>query len=490
MVRAFIVLALFLIASSVPALGQRSGKGPMFTEPPKNDKSFELIGEFLGPIRKGENKYEPIALQIRCIGSDNFEAVVFKGGLPGQPKHQPKMMNMIGRRNGDLVILSGGPWAIFVQKDHCLIVDPTGKTLGRLERVNRKSPTMGAVAPTGSVVIFDGSNLDQFTSAQMSKDGLLMEGAHLKPMFQDFNMHVEFRIPYMPIAQGQQRGNSGLYLQGRYECQVLDSFALGRLINGLGALYQQKAPEVNMALPPLVWQTYDVQFTAPRWAADGSKIRNAHITSWINGVKVQDNVSLPNKTGAGKQEEPTLLPCLIQNHGDPVRFRNIWIVDRGLSKGPFPVMSPKKKTPKVIEAKPPKLDESEAKKPKMDAKPQPEKSNSKPEPKPAPEKDAKPGSKKPKSKPEPKPATEKDAKPGSKKPKSKPEPKPATEKDAKPGSKKPKSKPETKPASKKKAKPESKKASDSKNQAAKSPAKKETVKKDSTKQEPKPSDDQ
>ena len=486
MVRAFIVLALFLIASSVPALGQRSGKGPMFTEPPKNDKSFELIGEFLGPIRKGENKYEPIALQIRCIGSDNFEAVVFKGGLPGQPKHQPKMMNMIGRRNGDLVILSGGPWAIFVQKDHCLIVDPTGKTLGRLERVNRKSPTMGAVAPTGSVVIFDGSNLDQFTSAQMSKDGLLMEGAHLKPMFQDFNMHVEFRIPYMPIAQGQQRGNSGLYLQGRYECQVLDSFALGRLINGLGALYQQKAPEVNMALPPLVWQTYDVQFTAPRWAADGSKIRNAHITSWINGVKVQDNVSLPNKTGAGKQEEPTLLPCLIQNHGDPVRFRNIWIVDRGLSKGPFPVMSPKKKTPKVIEAKPPKLDESEAKKPKMDAKPQPEKSNSKPEPKPAPEKDAKPGSKKPKSKPEPK----KEAKPKAKKLESKPEPKPATEKDAKPGSKKPKSKPETKPASKKKAKPESKKASDSKNQAAKSPAKKETVKKDSTKQEPKPSDDQ
>ena len=486
MVRAFIVLALFLIASSVPALGQRSGKGPMFTEPPKNDKSFELIGEFLGPIRKGENKYEPIALQIRCIGSDNFEAVVFKGGLPGQPKHQPKMMNMIGRRNGDLVILSGGPWAIFVQKDHCLIVDPTGKTLGRLERVNRKSPTMGAVAPTGSVVIFDGSNLDQFTSAQMSKDGLLMEGAHLKPMFQDFNMHVEFRIPYMPIAQGQQRGNSGLYLQGRYECQVLDSFALGRLINGLGALYQQKAPEVNMALPPLVWQTYDVQFTAPRWAADGSKIRNAHITSWINGVKVQDNVSLPNKTGAGKQEEPTLLPCLIQNHGDPVRFRNIWIVDRGLSKGPFPVMSPKKKTPKVIEAKPPKLDESEAKKPKMDAKPQPEKSNSKPEPKPAPEKDAKPGSKKPKSKPEPK----KEAKPKAKKLESKLEPKPATEKDAKPGSKKPKSKPETKPASKKKAKPESKKASDSKNQAAKSPAKKETVKKDSTKQEPKPSDDQ
>ena len=92
-----------------------------------------------------------------------------------------------------------------------------------------------------------------------------------------------------------------------------------------------------MAFPPLSWQTYDVQFTAPRWAADGSKVRNAHITSWVNGVKVQDNVDLPNKTGAGKQEEPTLLPIRFQDHGDPVRFRNMWLVDRGLTIVDFPV---------------------------------------------------------------------------------------------------------------------------------------------------------
>ena len=94
-----------------------------------------------------------------------------------------------------------------------------------------------------------------------------------------------------------------------------------------------------MAFPPLRWQTYDIHFTAPRWKSDGTKIRDMHITSWINGVKVQDNVALKNKTGAGKQEEPNLLPTLLQDHGDPVRFRNIWVIDRGVLHHKFPVVA-------------------------------------------------------------------------------------------------------------------------------------------------------
>ncbi len=92
-----------------------------------------------------------------------------------------------------------------------------------------------------------------------------------------------------------------------------------------------------MCLPPLVWQTYDIQFTAPRWASDGSKIRDAHVTAWVNGTKVQDNVALPNKTGAGAEEAPTLLPIRLQDHRDPVRYRNVWIIDRGLATGNFPI---------------------------------------------------------------------------------------------------------------------------------------------------------
>ncbi|MDA9777259.1 DUF1080 domain-containing protein [Rubripirellula sp.] len=314
-----------------------NGKGPAFTAAPENDPNFPLMGEFVGDIQSDAESTRPLGLQIRHIGHGSFEAVSFLGGLPGQEGHESKPMKMIGQRSEDFVVLSGGPWAIFVEKDHCLLLNRKGEQVGKLSRIHRVSPTLGAPAPENATVLFDGSNVDHFTNAQISEDGLLMEGADIKPMFQDFNLHVEFRIPYMPQAQGQSRGNSGLYLQSRYECQVLDSFALEPVFDGLGALYRFKVPDLNMAFPPLQWQTYDIHFTAPRWAADGTKIRDAHITSWVNGVKVQDNVALPNKTGAGKPEEPLLLPIRIQDHGDPVRFRNVWIVDRGLASGEFPV---------------------------------------------------------------------------------------------------------------------------------------------------------
>ncbi|MDB4331599.1 DUF1080 domain-containing protein [bacterium] len=334
----FILINTFFIASAVAVIAaDGKGKGPAFTEAPENDQNFPLMGEFVGEISTDGDQKKSLGLQIRHIGHGEFEALSFLGGLPGQEGHESRPMRMIGRRSDDFVVLSGGPWAIFVEKEHCLLLDRTGQQVGKLARIHRVSPTLGAPAPETATVLFDGTNVDQFNNAQMSEGGLLMEGADIKPMFQDFNLHVEFRIPYMPQADGQSRGNSGLYLQSRYECQVLDSFGTEPVIDGLGALYRFKVPDLNMAFPPLVWQTYDVHFTAPRWSADGTKIRDARITSWINGVKVQDNVALKNKTGAGKQEEPTLLPIRIQNHGDPVRFRNIWVVDRGLASGEFPV---------------------------------------------------------------------------------------------------------------------------------------------------------
>jgi len=209
------------------------------------------------------------------------------------------------------------------------VIDRDGQRVGRLDRVERQSPTLGAQPPKGAMVLFDGSDTEQFTNASMTEDGLLMQGADLKPMFQDFNLHLEFMVPYMPAGRGQGRGNSGVYLQSRYEVQILDSFAMEPVNNGCAGLYRFREPDLNACLPPLKWQTYDIVFTAPRWASDGSKLKNARITVWHNGVKVHDNVELPNKTGAGKPEEPTLLPIRLQDHGNPVRFRNIWIIDRG-----------------------------------------------------------------------------------------------------------------------------------------------------------------
>lgn len=341
MPRSFPFLCICLILTAGLGLplyaADENQKGPAFTEPPQDDPNYLLMGEFVGEVAGAPDESKLLGLQIRPIGHNEFDAISFIGGLPGQEGHNPEPVRMIGRRSDNFVILSGGPFAIIVEAESCLLLDRQGNKVGRLERIQRTSPTLGAPAPKDAIVLFDGTNIDQFINAQMSQDGLLMQGADLKPMFQDFNLHVEFRLPYMPEADGQSRGNSGLYLQSRYECQILDSFALDPLFNGLGSLYRFKSPDLNMSFPPLVWQTYDLQFTAPRWASDGSKIRDAHITSWVNGVKVQDNVALPDKTGAGKQEEPLLLPTKIQDHGDPVRFRNIWLIDRGLASSEFPV---------------------------------------------------------------------------------------------------------------------------------------------------------
>ena len=373
-----IILALVVLSTGIGAAqGQDHAedkqvepvKQVVLTSIPENDAEYALLGEFVGPISIGENKYEPLALQIRPVGGDNYEAIQYRGGLPGQKTHKAEAIQLIGRRFGDFVVMSGGPWAIFVEQNHCLLVDREGNQVGRLERITRESPTLGAQPPKDAIVLFDGTNTDQFSGAEMTSDGLLMAGADLKPMFQDFNMHAEFRLPYMPAATGQARGNSGLYLQSRYELQVLDSFAEEPTFNGGGSLYRTRAPDVNMCFPPLQWQTYDVAFTAPRWAADGSKVRNGRVTAWLNGVKVQDDVELPNKTGAGEEEAPTLLPIRFQNHNNPVCFRNVWLIDRGLTPvAKFPVY-PTTEEAKPVQAEPTPKPEAKERKPAPKKKP-------------------------------------------------------------------------------------------------------------------------
>jgi len=327
-----------LLLTAGTSLAQGGGRGPVFTEPPTDDPAYLLMGEFVGPLTVGENEYETVGLQIRPIGNGDFDAIAYSGGLPGQQNHQPEPRRMVGKLSDGFLVLSGGPWAVLAQQDHCLLLSRSGERVGRLERIERRSPTLGAKPPADAIVLFDGSNTDQFKNGQMTDDGLLIEGADIKPMFQDFDLHLEFRLPYMPEARDQGRANSGVYIQSRYECQILDSFAQEPVFNGAGALYRYKAPALSMSLPPLTWQTYDIRFTAPRWDADGQKIRNGRITTWLNGVVVQDDEELEDKTGAGKAEEPVLLPTKLQNHSDPVRFRNIWVVDRGLAPSiPFPV---------------------------------------------------------------------------------------------------------------------------------------------------------
>lgn len=326
-----------------PATDQPKPTAPKSEKPePKPRKSdLQLQGEFVGSVEEKPSKLRKLFLQIRGMGDGRFEALQYLDQPPTAIKHKPPTAQLIGKRHEDSLVLSGGPWAIMLQDDRALIVNRQGKVVGSLTRSNRTSPTLGAKPPKDALVLFDGSGTKQFVKGQMTEDGLLVEGTEVMPMFNDFNMHLEFRTPFVPHADGQARGNSGVYLQSRYEVQVLDSFALPPIIDGCGALYKFRPPTVNASLPPMSWQTYDIIFTSARWSADGSKRSNARITVWHNGIKVHDNVELPEPTGSGKDESPTLLPIRLQDHKNPVRYRNIWVIDRGLHNvGPFPVEGP------------------------------------------------------------------------------------------------------------------------------------------------------
>lgn len=183
----------------------------------------------------------------------------------------------------------GGKAAHFTAKDGSIEADADGQSIlvnnadgvrvMELNRSDRSSPTLGALPPENAVVLFDGKGVNRFPKSRVDETiGALMEGITSEDTFGDCSLHVEFLLPYMPDARGQGRGNSGLYLQGRYEVQMLDSFALEGKDNECGGLYKIASPKVNMCLPPLTWQGYHVDFTEAKYDAEGRKTANARIT--------------------------------------------------------------------------------------------------------------------------------------------------------------------------------------------------------------------
>ena len=200
---------------------------------------------------------------------------------------------------------------------------------GTLAKVERKSPTLGAKPPAGATVLFDGSSAEAFENGELIEGNLLgATNCFSKERLNDHQLHVEFRTPFMPAARGQGRGNSGVYVQGRYEVQVLDSFGLEGRNNECGGIYSISEPIVNMCLPPLSWQTYDIDFTAARYDGDGKKIKNARATIELNGVVIHDDLELTHGTPGYHAEGPEPESLFLQNHGNPVAVRNIWIVKK------------------------------------------------------------------------------------------------------------------------------------------------------------------
>lgn len=198
-------------------------------------------------------------------------------------------------------------------------------------------PTLGMAPPEGAVLLFDGNNTDLWErwpkSWCLGGDGSMeVCGSNFKTIaeYGSGTYHIEFRTPFMPRESGQGRGNSGVYLLGRYEIQVLDSFGLEPKDNLCGGIYQFAVPAVDAVLPPLQWQTYDITFTAPEFDAAGNKINNARIHALHNGSVIHDNVELAEGTPGGiSNTEAPAGPLLLQDHGNPVRYRNIWFNPAG-----------------------------------------------------------------------------------------------------------------------------------------------------------------
>ncbi|MEX0669903.1 MAG: sulfatase-like hydrolase/transferase [Pirellulales bacterium] len=321
------------IASSRPAVAKAPAKNPAFTDPAHADDDFPFQGEYAGTLSKG-SQAEKYGVQIVALGDGSFDAIGYLGGLPGAGWIPPTKLRGTGKRDGTVLNLEGldiggSKRRGRIEGGSLCILDDAGKTIATFPKTERTSPTLGQQPPAGAIVIFDGAGpVDEsktLVNPRLTDDSLLMEGVTTKDSFGDAEWHIEFRLPYQPKDRGQGRGNSGAYVAGAYEVQMLDSFGLEGKNNECGGVYSVAAPQVNMCLPPLAWQTYDIDFTAPRFEGD-KKVKDAVMTVRHNGVVIQDHVSVPKITPGGPQKtEGTSGPLHLQNHGNPVRYRTIWV---------------------------------------------------------------------------------------------------------------------------------------------------------------------
>ncbi|MBI2803894.1 MAG: DUF1080 domain-containing protein [Planctomycetes bacterium] len=317
---------------------------------------FKYQGEYLIQERDGAS----IGAQVIALGNGYFQAVMLKRGLPGMGWNGSAKALLDGKLDGDKVTFTpaagkrkylaqsplefaattkftpipAGQMSAVISGDVMTldVVEGDKKELAALKKITRKSPTLGQKPPEGALVLFDGTNKSEWNGGRLDKKtGFLnTDGSDMttKRKFSNYLVHVEFLLPFRPAARGQGRGNSGFYQVDHYEVQILDSFGLDGKNNECGGVYSRLDPKLNMCLPPLQWQTYDVEFTNA--VRDGDKlIKKSRLTVRLNGVVVHDNVEIPGVTG-GARMEPEGTPGLLrlQGHGNPLQFRNIWIVEK------------------------------------------------------------------------------------------------------------------------------------------------------------------
>lgn len=350
-----LVLALVVAVAGPLTAADPKAKG-VWTDPadPTLPPDFKVQGEYVGTTADGAR----LGCQVISLGGGAFQAVVYPGGLPGDGWDGKNKILMDGKLEGsattfrpatgkkkylapkpeDFAATSQFPPEGHKEYSAQVVGERlAGKTddgqAFTLTKTVRKSPTLGLKPPQGALVLFDGTNTDAWTGGRLDKEtGLLnTDGRDIlsNRKLNNYTMHLEFLLPYRPDARGQGRGNSGFYQVDQYEVQVLDSFGLDGKNNECGGVYTKAAPRVNMCLPPLVWQTYDVEFTNAVQDASGKKVKNARLTLKHNGVVVHDDLEITGPTGGHRNEpEGTPGPIKLQGHSNPLQYRNIWVVEK------------------------------------------------------------------------------------------------------------------------------------------------------------------
>ncbi len=326
MVRRAAVLPLSLL---VLALGVCVCAQEQRPEPPLNP----IMGEFLGTLTPAGGQAIKAEAKVIADQDHNYRVVVLYPAAGAKATR----IELPAAGKGETVKIESGDWSGTISKDAVTIASKNGAK-AEMKRVERTRPTLGQKPPAGALVLLpfeEGkpTNLGQWAKTDWTcqPDGsILARRADIRTIkdFGSFKLHVEFREPFMPAARGQGRGNSGVYIHGRYEIQVLDSFGLPLTPWDCAAIYGTKAPDADAELPPGVWQTYDVDVKAPEFDAAGKQTKGIIITVLFNGVKVQDAVETKTVTGGAWGKPAKTGPVRLQYHGDPVRFRNIWLEEK------------------------------------------------------------------------------------------------------------------------------------------------------------------
>lgn len=311
------------------------------TKPKYPDNPFDTPGAF-------EKWEDPLGLAGRwTAGQTTLDLVqypnrTFQALLTSAPGAAPQKVFGLLDKNNVLHLYGPGVTGAISKQAADLVIDGKATplkrtTVGKAEAFPR---------PQGARIIFDGKKLDGFraTKAKILPDGAVEMPAKLgslvtKDGFGSARVYAEFRLPFNPESTGPRRGNSGVYLMSTYEVQIQDGFGTELSTVGAepadrscGSIYGISAPKLNASAPPLEWQSYLIEFHAPQFDAAGQKTRNANMSVWLNGQLVQDKVDVPRPTGGdagaaekAKPEPKEPSPIILQNHGNSLQFRNVWI---------------------------------------------------------------------------------------------------------------------------------------------------------------------